>query len=81
MKSFILVVVLVGTGLGLFAQKIDKAKEYYNAKKLNEAKTEIEKPGGKAILSNWYFLTRSSLPAESANGTFLPLLSGLDSQE
>ena len=42
MKSLILAVLLVGTGLGAFAQKLDKAKDLLKANKLNEAKTEIE---------------------------------------
>jgi len=42
MKSLILAVLMVTTGLGVFAQKIDKAKDLLKAKKLTEAKTEIE---------------------------------------
>jgi hypothetical protein len=42
MKSLILAVLLAGTGFGVFAQKVDKAKDLLKANKLNEAKTEID---------------------------------------
>ena len=42
MKSLILAVLLVGTGFGVFAQKLDKAKDLLKANKLNDAKTEVE---------------------------------------
>ena len=42
MKSLIIAVLLAVTGFGVFAQKVDKAKELLKANKLNEAKTEIE---------------------------------------
>ena len=43
MKSLILFVLLAGTGFGVLAQKLDKAKDQLKANKLNEAKTEVEK--------------------------------------
>lgn len=43
MKSFFLTLLLVATGLGLFAQKqLDKAKDLLKNQKLAEAKTEID---------------------------------------
>lgn len=42
MKSLILVVLLAFTGLGVFAQKLDKAKDLFKANKFAEAKTEID---------------------------------------
>lgn len=42
MKSLILAVLLAGTGFGVLAQKLDKAKDLLKANKLNEAKTEVE---------------------------------------
>ena len=42
MKSLILAVLLVTTGFGVFAQKLDKAKDQLKANKLTDAKTEIE---------------------------------------
>ncbi|HKH62284.1 MAG TPA: hypothetical protein VKA49_15685 [Flavitalea sp.] len=42
MKSLILAVLLAGTGFGVFAQKLDKAKDLLKANKLTEAKTEVE---------------------------------------
>lgn len=42
MKSLILAVLLAITGFGVFAQKIDKAKELLKANKIAEAKTEID---------------------------------------
>ena len=42
MKSLILAVLLTLTGIGVFAQKLDKAKELLKANKIAEAKTEID---------------------------------------
>ena len=42
MKSLFLTVLLAVTGLGVFAQKLDKAKDLLEKKKLAEAKTEID---------------------------------------
>jgi tetratricopeptide (TPR) repeat protein len=42
MKSFLVTLMLVGTGFGLFAQKLDKAKDLLGKKKYSEAKTEID---------------------------------------
>lgn len=42
MKSLILAVLLATTGLGVFAQKLDKAKDQLKANKLSDAKNEIE---------------------------------------
>jgi len=42
MKSLILFVLLATTGFGVFAQKLDKAKDQLKANKLAEAKTEVE---------------------------------------
>jgi len=43
MKSFFLLLgLIVMTGMGLSAQKIDKAKDYLAKQRLNDAKTEIE---------------------------------------
>jgi hypothetical protein len=43
MKKLVLSVMLAFAGLGLVAQKIDKAKELFDKKNLTEAKTEIDK--------------------------------------
>jgi tetratricopeptide (TPR) repeat protein len=42
MKSFLLAVLIATTGFGVFAQKLDKAKDLLKNNKLNEAKTEID---------------------------------------
>ncbi|MBC7902908.1 MAG: hypothetical protein H7Y27_05775, partial [Gemmatimonadaceae bacterium] len=42
MKKVLLTTLLAVAGLGLFAQKVDKAKELLKANKLKEAKTEID---------------------------------------
>src|SRR3954470_23462079 len=42
MKSLFLSLVLVATTAGLFAQKLDKAKDLLGKKKLTEARTEID---------------------------------------
>lgn len=42
MKSLFATLLLVGSGLGLFAQKLDKAKDLLSKKKYPEAKTEID---------------------------------------
>lgn len=42
MKSLILAVLLATTGFGVFAQKIDKAKDQLKANKIADAKTEID---------------------------------------
>src|SRR6185312_10202502 len=42
MKRIFLSLALAGLFSGLFAQSVDKAKEYLKAKKLPEAKTEID---------------------------------------
>ena len=42
MKSLFLTLVLAGTGFGLFAQKLDKAKDLLGKKKYVEAKTEVD---------------------------------------
>ena len=78
MKSFILAVVLVGSGFGLFAQKLDRAKEYHSSKKLNEAKTEID--NFLAIEKNqknseaWFWKTKiyNSIAADSTYRTSVP---------
>jgi tetratricopeptide (TPR) repeat protein len=41
-KSFFLSLLLVSAGAGLFAQKLDKAKDLYSKQKYNEARTEID---------------------------------------
>ena len=43
MKKLVLSVMLAMVGMGLFAQKIDKAKELFDKKNYTEAKNEIEK--------------------------------------
>jgi hypothetical protein len=43
MKRFLLSVAIAATGLGLFAQSLDKAKELFKANKIADAKTEIDK--------------------------------------
>ena len=42
MKSLFLTLMLAGTGFGLFAQKLDKAKDLLGKKKYVEAKTEVD---------------------------------------
>jgi tetratricopeptide (TPR) repeat protein len=42
MKKVLLTVLLAGAGFGLYAQKIDKAKDLLSKKKYTEAKTEID---------------------------------------
>lgn len=42
MKKVLLLALLAAPGLGLYAQKLDKAKDYLTKKKLTEAKTEID---------------------------------------
>ena len=42
MKSLILAVLLAFTGFGVFAQKLDKAKDLLKSNKIAEAKTEID---------------------------------------
>ncbi|MEP7258299.1 MAG: hypothetical protein ABI687_07925, partial [Flavitalea sp.] len=42
MKSFFLLLVFALSGIGSFAQKIDKAKDLFSKQKLPEAKTEID---------------------------------------
>lgn len=42
MKKVLLLALLAAPGLGLYAQKLDKAKDYLSKKKLTEAKTEID---------------------------------------
>ncbi|NII28705.1 hypothetical protein HB364_26730 [Pseudoflavitalea sp. X16] len=42
MKKVLLIVLLAATGSGLYAQKLDKAKDLLGKKKLTEAKTEID---------------------------------------
>ncbi|NML23935.1 hypothetical protein HHL16_23845 [Pseudoflavitalea sp. G-6-1-2] len=42
MKKVLLLALLATPGLGLYAQKLDKAKDYLTKKKLTEAKTEID---------------------------------------
>lgn len=42
MKKVLLTVLLAATGFGLYAQKLDKAKDLLGKKKLTEAKTEID---------------------------------------
>ncbi|MBA4167549.1 MAG: hypothetical protein H0X41_08420 [Chitinophagaceae bacterium] len=42
MKSLFVTLMLVGTGFGLFAQKLDKAKDLLGKKNYTEAKTEID---------------------------------------
>lgn len=42
LKSFFLLLILVASGAGVFAQKLDKAKELMGKKKYAEAKTEID---------------------------------------
>jgi len=43
MKKIFLSVIFAGIGLALFAQSADKARDYYKAGKLQDAKTEIDK--------------------------------------
>lgn len=58
MKSFIIAVLLVTTGLGVFAQKIDKAKDLLKANKLADAKTEVDNflavEKNKSVSEGWY---------------------------
>lgn len=58
MKSLFLTVLLAVTGLGVFAQKLDKAKDLLEKKKLAEAKTEIDNflnnEKNKANAEAWY---------------------------
>lgn len=42
MKKVLLTVLLAGTGFGLYAQKLDKAKDLLSKNKLTEAKNEID---------------------------------------
>jgi len=78
MKSLILAVLLVTTGFGVVAQKIDKAKDLLKANKYAEAKTEIDNflavEKNKNSSEGWYTkakvynaiakdsMTRSSMP-------------------
>jgi tetratricopeptide (TPR) repeat protein len=61
MKKFLLTTLLAATGLSLFAQKLDKAKDLFNAKppKLAEAKTEIDNvladPKNAKNSEAWYY--------------------------
>jgi hypothetical protein len=60
MKRFLLLsVVIAATGLGLFAQNLDKAKELLKANKIPEAKTEIDKvladPKNQKNGEAWYY--------------------------
>jgi len=61
MKKILLTTLLAVIGVGLFAQKLDKAKDLFNAKppKLAEAKAEIDKvlddPKNQKVPEAWYF--------------------------
>lgn len=54
MKSLFLTVLLAAAGLGVFAQKVDKAKDLLSKKKYAEAKTEIDN-----VLANEKFKNNS----------------------
>ncbi len=61
MKKILLTTLLAVAGIALFAQKLDKAKDLFNAKppKLAEAKTEIDKvledPKNQKVPEAWYY--------------------------
>jgi tetratricopeptide (TPR) repeat protein len=61
MKKILLTTLLAAAGLGLFAQKLDRAKDYYSSKppKLAQAKTEIDgvlnDPKNQKNSEAWYY--------------------------
>lgn len=78
MKSLILAVLLAATGFGVFAQKIDKAKDLLKANKIADAKTEID--NYLAIEKNqknsegWYIKAKvyNAIAADAALKTTVP---------
>jgi hypothetical protein len=78
MKKVLLTTLLAVAGLGLFAQKLDKAKDLLKANKLSEAKTEIDnvladaknQKNGEA----WYYKAKvyDAISADNALGSQTP---------